>query len=147
MKPNAASLSPRRRDASLLTSRIWLSTPSLGSLKDPRAPKAGRPPLDTFCLDAFAASRGRRGDRGNKASFKARTRRYDPNLALFFQFKSQCTDGAPPNPAPSDEPVIAASNRGNKLRQGAKFVHEGTLIHVSGPEVYKEVRSADGYCA
>jgi RXT2-like, N-terminal len=57
-----------------------------------------------------------------------------------FSFENQFTDGAPLHPAPSDQPVLTASNRGNKLRQGAKFVHEGSLIHVSGPEVYKQVR-------
>lgn len=63
-----------------------------------------------------------------------------PLYPFFIQSKSQITDGPPSTPAPSDEPVVAASNRGNKLQKGAKFVHEGALIHVSGPEVYKEVR-------
>ncbi|KAF7505729.1 hypothetical protein GJ744_000495 [Endocarpon pusillum] len=47
--------------------------------------------------------------------------------------------------AKSDLPVAAASNRGNKLRHGAKFVHEGSLIHVTGPEVYKQKIEHAGY--
>lgn len=45
-----------------------------------------------------------------------------------------------PYPAPSAEPILAASNRGNKLQQGAKYVHEGTLAFMRGPDAYKHVR-------
>ena len=61
-------------------------------------------------------------------------------LSHLTWLRGQRTDGAPPHPAPSDQPVVAASNRGNKLRKGAKFVHEGSLLHVTGPEIYKQVR-------
>ena len=45
-----------------------------------------------------------------------------------------------PHPAPSTQPITAASNRGNKLKQGAKYVHEGALAFMRGPDVYKQVR-------
>ena len=45
-----------------------------------------------------------------------------------------------PHPAPSTQPITAASNRGNKLQQGAKYVHEGALAFMRGPDVYKQVR-------
>jgi hypothetical protein len=45
-----------------------------------------------------------------------------------------------PHPAPSTQPITAASNRGNKLKQGAKYVHEGALTFMRGPDVYKQVR-------
>jgi hypothetical protein len=47
-----------------------------------------------------------------------------------------------PYPVPSAKPILAASNRGNKLKQGAKYVHEGTLAFMRGPDVYKHVRQA-----
>jgi RXT2-like, N-terminal len=45
-----------------------------------------------------------------------------------------------PHPAPSTQPILAASNRGNKLKQGARYVHEGALAFMQGPDVYKHVR-------
>lgn len=41
----------------------------------------------------------------------------------------------------SDSEILAPTNRGNKLKQNAKFVREGKLGPPTGPAVYKEVRS------
>lgn len=65
-------------------------------------------------------------------------------FSRLFPLNSAGTNGAPPESAPSDQPVVAASNRGNKLQQGAKFVHEGSLTYLSGSEVYREVRTYVG---
>lgn len=46
------------------------------------------------------------------------------------------------HPAPFAQPILAASNRGNKLKQGAKYVHEGALAFMNGPDVYKHVGRA-----
>jgi RXT2-like, N-terminal len=55
--------------------------------------------------------------------------------------ENQYTDCAAPHLVPSDQPAIAASNRGNKLKEGAKYIHEGSLTYANGAEVYKEVRA------
>lgn len=39
----------------------------------------------------------------------------------------------------SDESINQLTNRGNKLRKKARFVHEGQLAPPTGPEVYKRV--------
>lgn len=40
----------------------------------------------------------------------------------------------------SDSEIQAPTNRGNKLKQKAKFVREGKLGPPTGPSVYKEAR-------
>lgn len=44
-----------------------------------------------------------------------------------------------PHSAPTPQPIAAASNRGNKLEPGAKYVHEGALAFMNGSDVYKQV--------
>jgi hypothetical protein len=41
----------------------------------------------------------------------------------------------------SDSSIEQLTNRGNKLRKKARFVHEGQLAPPSGPSVYKRVRN------
>jgi hypothetical protein len=41
----------------------------------------------------------------------------------------------------SDSEIEQLTNRGNKLRKKAKFVHEGQLARPTGPQVYKRVRT------
>ncbi|KAI0022879.1 RXT2-like protein [Xylariomycetidae sp. FL0641] len=45
----------------------------------------------------------------------------------------------------SDSDIDHASNRGNKLKKRARFVHEGQLVPPSGPEVYREVVNHAGF--
>lgn len=40
----------------------------------------------------------------------------------------------------SDVSIDQLTNRGNKLRKKARYVHEGQLAPPSGPQVYKRVR-------
>lgn len=55
-------------------------------------------------------------------------------------FRSEhCMLTLSPHPAPIAQPITAASNRGKKLEQGAKYVHEGSLSFTHGPDVYKQV--------
>jgi len=42
----------------------------------------------------------------------------------------------------SDESVDQLTNRGNKLRKKARFIHEGQLAPPTGPQVYKRVGSS-----
>lgn len=44
----------------------------------------------------------------------------------------------------SEDEISAVTNRGNKLKKKARYVHEGQLAPPSGPEVYKEVCRCDG---
>jgi hypothetical protein len=39
----------------------------------------------------------------------------------------------------SDDSVDIVTNRGNKFKKRAKYVHEGQLAPPSGPQVYKRV--------
>lgn len=48
----------------------------------------------------------------------------------------------PASVAPSDEPIYSATNRGNKLKRGATYVHAGALPYAYGPHGYKEVCTA-----
>lgn len=41
----------------------------------------------------------------------------------------------------SDTEILAPTNRGNKLKQNAKFVREGKLGPPTGPTVYRQARS------
>ena len=41
--------------------------------------------------------------------------------------------------APSDQPIYSATNRGNKLKRGASYVHAGVLPYPHGPDGYKQV--------
>jgi hypothetical protein len=41
----------------------------------------------------------------------------------------------------SDSEIEQLTNRGNKLRKKARFVHEGQLARPTGPQVYKRVRT------
>lgn len=41
----------------------------------------------------------------------------------------------------SDSEILAPTNRGNKLKQNAKFVREGKLGPPTGPAVYKQASS------
>lgn len=41
----------------------------------------------------------------------------------------------------SDSEILAPTNRGNKLKQNAKFVREGKLGPPTGPAVYKQACS------
>ncbi|KAJ2904693.1 rxt2-like protein [Zalerion maritima] len=45
----------------------------------------------------------------------------------------------------SDDEVEGPSNRGNKLKRKAKYVHQGQMAVPTGPEVYKEVIDHAGY--
>lgn len=38
-----------------------------------------------------------------------------------------------------DEPITQPTNRGNKLRANAKYVHEGALGFTNSRELYKQV--------
>ncbi|KKY13451.1 hypothetical protein UCRPC4_g06971 [Phaeomoniella chlamydospora] len=49
------------------------------------------------------------------------------------------------NRAASSVPIAQASNRGNKLKRGAEFVHQGSLAYIKGPEAYKEKIDHAGY--
>jgi hypothetical protein len=40
----------------------------------------------------------------------------------------------------SDSSIEQLTNRGNKLRKKARYVHEGQLALPSGPQVYRRVR-------
>jgi hypothetical protein len=48
-----------------------------------------------------------------------------------------------PRPAPTNEAISSATNRGNKLKRGANYVHAGALPYPHGPEGYKEVWTTD----
>ena len=41
----------------------------------------------------------------------------------------------------SDSEIEQLTNRGNKLRKKARFMHEGQLARPTGPQVYKRVRT------
>jgi hypothetical protein len=41
----------------------------------------------------------------------------------------------------SDSEIEQLTNRGNKLRKKARFMHEGQLARPTGPRVYKRVRT------
>lgn len=46
-----------------------------------------------------------------------------------------------------DDAITQPTNRGNKMRENAKYVREGALGYINGEEFYKEVRgshSAEG---
>lgn len=49
----------------------------------------------------------------------------------------------------SDDSFHYSTNRGNKLKRKAQYVHEGQLDRPNGPKVYKRVRLAanDGQMA
>ena len=44
-----------------------------------------------------------------------------------------------PKASDSDDSIIKPSNRGNKLKRKAQYVHEGQLDLPNGPKVYKRV--------
>ena len=46
-------------------------------------------------------------------------------------------------PAPTDQVISAATNRGHKLSRGANYVHAGALPYPHGPEGHKQVRSVN----
>ncbi|RMZ87139.1 hypothetical protein DV736_g5641, partial [Chaetothyriales sp. CBS 134916] len=46
---------------------------------------------------------------------------------------------------PTDDPIAAATNRGNKLKKGANNVHAGALAYPHGPTGYKEQIEHAGY--
>ncbi|RMZ77342.1 hypothetical protein DV737_g4381, partial [Chaetothyriales sp. CBS 132003] len=46
---------------------------------------------------------------------------------------------------PTDDPIAAATNRGNKLKKGASSVHAGALPYPHGPTGYKEQIEHAGY--
>ncbi|EXJ77420.1 hypothetical protein A1O3_09646 [Capronia epimyces CBS 606.96] len=47
--------------------------------------------------------------------------------------------------APSDQPISSATNRGNKLKRGASYVHAGALPYPHGPDGYKQKIEHAGY--
>ncbi|KAK6380908.1 hypothetical protein LTS17_005109 [Exophiala oligosperma] len=51
----------------------------------------------------------------------------------------------PSRPAPTDQTITSATNRGNKLKRGASSVHAGALPYPHGPEGYKEKIDHAGY--
>lgn len=50
----------------------------------------------------------------------------------------------PQTESDSDTEILAPTNRGNKLKQNAKFVREGKLGPPTGPAVYKQARFLRG---
>lgn len=75
---------------------------------------------------------------GIKRALK-RERERMANYRILSSSEFYCTDCGSLHAAPSDQPAVGASNRGNKLKQGAKYIHEGSLTYASGPEIYREV--------
>ncbi|KIX08082.1 uncharacterized protein Z518_02737 [Rhinocladiella mackenziei CBS 650.93] len=47
--------------------------------------------------------------------------------------------------APTDQPISSATNRGNKLKRGANYVHAGALPYLHGPDGYKQKIEHAGY--
>ncbi|KAL2419720.1 hypothetical protein ABEF95_005922 [Exophiala dermatitidis] len=47
--------------------------------------------------------------------------------------------------APTDQPISSATNRGNKLKLGANYVHAGALPYPHGPDGYKQKIEHAGY--
>ncbi|KIW52392.1 hypothetical protein PV05_08032 [Exophiala xenobiotica] len=47
--------------------------------------------------------------------------------------------------APTDQTISSATNRGNKLKRGAGYVHAGALPYPHGPDGYKEKIEHAGY--
>ncbi|EXJ82065.1 hypothetical protein A1O1_08134 [Capronia coronata CBS 617.96] len=47
--------------------------------------------------------------------------------------------------APTDQPISSATNRGNKLKRGASYVHAGSLPYPHGPDGYKQKIEHAGY--
>ena len=56
----------------------------------------------------------------------------EPQTSLLILFYDADSD--------SDSSIEQLTNRGNKLRKKARFVHEGQLAPPTGPQVYKRVR-------
>lgn len=57
-----------------------------------------------------------------------------PTLKVLFADSDGVTDCGP------DDPIMAPTNRGNKMHANAKFVSEGALGYINGEEFYKQVR-------
>lgn len=55
------------------------------------------------------------------------------------------TVAAPAPDSDSDSSIDQTTNRGNKLKRRARFVHEGRLTSSMGPAAYKEVAELAGY--
>lgn len=58
--------------------------------------------------------------------------------STILRYPLQLTMGSPAD-SDSDESITQITNRGNKLRRKARYVHEGQLAPPSGPVVYKRV--------
>lgn len=62
-------------------------------------------------------------------------------MIVRFSFALGVSDAGliPPPDSGPDEPITQPTNRGNKLRANAKYVHEGVLGYTNPQELYKEV--------
>lgn len=77
-----------------------------------------------------------RDDRGHEKSRQAEILWQDAIPAPRLRFIADCVSTIDSD---SDSSIEQLTNRGNKLRRRARFVHEGQLAPPTGPQVYKRV--------
>lgn len=96
------------------------------------------------CHYGLSSCHLRRHNRGHEEGRQKKIIRYSSFLA--HSYLPRFVDSLSTTDSDSDSSIERLTNRGNKLRKRARYVHQGQLAPPTGPQVYREVRDESRSC-